>query len=110
VYRLDDTVVEEKVNALASIITESEAYKKYRAASDKLKKDSDLFKKVMEMKRKNFYHQNEKKYDCDIKSEYRDVLKNETVISYLKYEMIVLRNINYITEKYTEKIELDIKL
>lgn len=105
--------LEEKAKELSDMIIESDIYKRYIKAKENLEKDTDLFGRVAEYRRRNFFIQmgsNDNKRDDlrGLENEYYETLSNVTVKEFLDSELILCRTIQKINTIIIDRVDFDV--
>lgn len=105
--------LEEKARELSDMIIESDIYKRYIKAKENLEKDTDLFGRVAEYRRRNFFIQmgtNDKKHDelRGLENEYYETLTNVLVKEFLDSELILCRTIQKINTIIIDRVDFDV--
>ena len=108
--RVDDLAVE-----LATAIQESDEYKQYLRCRSELMQDEELFRKVNEYRRNNFYLQNQSNNPRLVEdveafhAQNAELTANILVNKYLLAEMALCRMIKQVERTLIENVELDLE-
>ena len=106
------SVVIEQAEQISEKILNTTVYHKYLDSKAKVKENPELWARVMEYRKRNFFLQN---CDDDVKqgnidnmqNEFHDILSNKLVKDYLRRELVLCRFIQKISAKIAEKIEME---
>lgn len=110
-----DSRIEEKAKELAELIYNSQDYKNYLSCREVLRKDTELYQKANEFRRKNFLLQVEedadKLYDevGRLKDEYASVHRDMRVTEFLQSEDFLCRTLQQIDKILLEKLDFDLE-
>lgn len=104
--------LEKKAEEIAEMLVNSDVYKTFVEAKNKLAEKQDILKKVNEYRRKNFEIQNgtaDNKAEQlrNLENEYKEILRNTEARNFLNAELILCRNIKKINEIIIDKIDMN---
>ena len=102
----------EKAEEISALILDSDAYRRFIMAKEKLDDNPEIAERVTEYRKKNFALQNgtsNNKIDelRELENEYGEVLKNTLIREFLNAELILCRTIQNINEIIAEKLDFE---
>ncbi len=105
--------IEEKARELAEVILDSEIYNRYLQAREFMIENPELFAKVNEYRKRNFYIQNSPDINKPeelrkLLEEFDSIINNKSVREYLDSELILCRTMKKVNNILVEQIDLDI--
>ena len=104
--------LERKAEELSEMLANSDIYRTFAEARDRLEENQDILNKVNEYRRKNFIIQNgteDNKTEQlrNLENEYKDILRNTIARDFLNAELVLCRTIKKISEIIIERIDMN---
>lgn len=106
--------IQAKAKELAELILNSEEYQNYIKSKEVLKADKELYNKVNELRRRNYFLQVEGDensiYDemCKIQNEFAMIRQDNRVDKFLRDEVSLCRMIQQINKIVTKEIDFEL--
>ncbi len=111
---VDTQEIDQLTDRLSDLLRDSEEYKRYKDASERIRQDHDLYNRVNELRRNNYYLQNSG-YGKMTQDEFmnisrlsRSLRENALVSEFLNAEVELARKIQSIARKLMRNIDFDI--
>lgn len=103
----------QKAEELSAMLSDSDEYKRFLEAKNELEKDRELYNRVVEYRRRNFYIRNGNTNDKQgelkkLGEENGDILRNTVVREFLNAELILCRIVQEINTLVISKIDFDV--
>ena len=104
--------IEVKTRELTELILESDEYIRFRKAKEKLLEDQDLYNRVMEYRKRNFYMQNSGQGNQvdernNLMRDFGEVLRRNRVREYLDAEIVLCRILQNVNEVLYKDIDVE---
>ncbi len=106
--------IQAKAKELAELILNSEEYQNYIKSKEVLKADKELYNKVNELRRRNYFLQVEEDensiYDemCKMQNEFATIRQDNRVDKFLRDEVSLCRMIQQINKIVTKEIDFEL--